>query len=111
MFKKTVVSLLVMIYAFVGLIFFADQAYAEENQTVNVNFTALFDENNQIPVTLEFQYGDSISIEDFDTPTYEFAFWVVNGFVDYTLEANTQFVVTKDLELIAVYHLETNYAV
>ena len=112
--KKLILLLVSLVFVFsFSLTFIEVEA---TTPTYDVTFTASFDNNNiiesvthssisfgaEIKITNEF---DSIPVE------YNFEFWVVNGVVQRFLDLNHEFVVTGDMNLLAVFSKAGEHAV
>lgn len=78
----------------------------ETEEDVKVTVTTYYSESNQIHTVLaDFKPGDSFRFDKnmVQLTDYEFVFWLVNGEVKSNLELNHEFIVTEDLELVAIF--------
>ncbi len=74
-------------------------------ETFDVTFTANYNSTNA-GIALEAKptnaYGDRVNLQS-DISGYDFAFWIVNGVVRYDLAVDHEFIVTEDLDIVAVF--------
>ena len=96
----------VISFLLVGFTFSRFYEIKAERTAYNVNVTATYETGNQPVVPLgERAYGSTVTPYTVLPVGYQFVYWIVNGFVQSTdtYQMNHEFIVTTDLELIAVF--------
>lgn len=104
---KKAIFFVVFIFSFiiVGLNLVRSEGITE---TFDVGFSASYDSNN-LEIALELQvekaYGSKVGLNA-NISGYDFAFWIVNGVVRYDLAVDHEFIVTGNLDIVAVFDNE-----
>lgn len=90
----------------------ANDVNVEEEVTVKI--TSYFSHDNQITTFIDdYDYGNSLSLDDkvITQTGYKFVFWIVNGFVKRGMGLSSEFLITKDMEIIAIFKEESKNVV
>ncbi|NLG81791.1 MAG: DUF5011 domain-containing protein [Bacilli bacterium] len=99
--------LYVLLFVVGLLLAFNVNAYATEvsGDNVEVSVVSIFDEDNQSELNkFNATYGNKLTVVPPSHEGYTFAFWVVNGVVRNDLPLDYEFVITKNLNLVAVFN-------
>ena len=104
---KKAIFFVVFLFSFiiVGLNLVKSEGITE---TFDVSFFASYDSEN-LAIALELQgekaYGSKVGLNA-NISGYDFVFWIVNGVVRYDLAVDHEFIVTGNLDIVAVFDNE-----
>lgn len=102
--------LFVALFAFFGLTAVLHGSGNDYDYTVR--FTAYFDEENEIDVELDGNFGDIVTFDDENwDDDYEFAFFIVDGRARPELPLNHAFRILGDMEIEAISSPKNQHAV
>ncbi|MBI9008566.1 MAG: InlB B-repeat-containing protein [Tenericutes bacterium] len=109
--KIAILSFFVLLFTFFGAV----TVKADSPVNTSFNFTIETKVGTADAVVSDLglkEYGSSVTIDAGTyNPSYEFAFYIVNGKVEASLPESHDFLITSDLEITALYKPDATFAV
>ena len=112
--RKTGIFIIICFLLFTSfIIFFMKRVHLnasdaqQQHELIDVIVTTYFDDYNQIETSTNVAYGSKLQFDNKvnleNRENYEFVFWILNGVVQYNKEFDSEFFITYNMNLVAIF--------